>query len=144
MKTKLHAKNQETTQPLSILVNTKNTLLLLLALEGLLENTDHLTQSAEQRSEAKGPALDAHGVDEEVDESPVGDDEDAEDSEISPCIAGLDVESGEVAVGEAVRAVLTVGGGLRVEEVAASGVCEGASVGLAGLTSRHVEHGGLT
>lgn len=121
----------------------KERLLLLLALEGLLEDANHLTQSAEQRSEAKGPALDAHGVDEEVDESPVGDDEDAEDSEISPCIAGLNVQGGEVSVGEAVGAVLTVGGGLGIEEVAASGVCEGASIGLAGLTSRHVEHGGL-
>lgn len=122
----------------------KERLLLLLALEGLLEDTNHLAQSAEQRSEAKGPALDTDSVDEEVNESPVGDDEDAEDSEISPCIAGLNVKGGQVAIGESVGAVLAVGGGLRIEEVAASGVCEGASVGLAGLTSRHVEHGGLT
>lgn len=95
----------------------KKTLLLLLALERLLDGSDHATQCTEQGSEAEAPALDAHSVDEEVHQSPVGHDKDAEDTEISPCLASLDVERCKVTVGEFVRAVLAIGGSVGVKKV---------------------------
>jgi len=95
----------------------KKTLLLLLALERLLDGSDHATQCTEQWSEAEAPALDAHSVDEEVHQGPVGYDKDAEDTEISPCLACLDVERCKVAIGVFVRAVLAISGSVGVEKV---------------------------
>ena len=42
-------------------------LVLRLALEGSLDHVDKRAKSAEQSAEAEAPALDADGVDEEVD-----------------------------------------------------------------------------
>jgi hypothetical protein len=95
----------------------ENTLLLLLALERLLDSSNHATHCTKQRPKAKAPALDAYSVDEEVHQSPVGHDEDAEDTEISPCLASLDVEGCKVAVSVLVRAVLAISGSIGVKEV---------------------------
>lgn len=67
-------------------------LFLLAALERLLDESNQTTQCTKQLSKAEAPALDTHSVDEEVHQGPVGDDKDAEDTEISPCLAGLDVQ----------------------------------------------------
>lgn len=97
----------------------ERTLFLLLALERLLNNPNQATQGTKELAKAKAPALDADSVDEEVDQNPVGDNKDAEDTEISPCLAGLDVEGGKVAVAGLVGTVLAIGGSIRVEEVTA-------------------------
>jgi hypothetical protein len=75
--------------------NRRKTLLLILllaALERLLDKSNQAAQGTKQLSEAEAPALDAHSVDEEVHQGPVGDNKDAEDSEISPCLTSLDVQ----------------------------------------------------
>lgn len=97
----------------------ENTLLLLLALERFLDGSDHATQSTEQWSEAEAPALNAHRVDEEVHQGPIRHDKDAEDTEISPCLASLDVKRCKVAVGVFVRTVLAISSGVRIKKVSA-------------------------
>jgi hypothetical protein len=67
-------------------------LILLAALEGLLDKSNQAAQGTKQLSEAEAPALDAHSVDEEVHQCPVRDNKDTEDTEISPSLASLDVQ----------------------------------------------------
>jgi len=118
-------------------------LLLLTALEGLLDQSDQAAQCSKQLSEAKAPALDAHSVDEEVHQSPVGHDKDAEDTKVSPCLASLNVQRREVAISVLVRAVLAIGGSIRVKKVSTCRSCKGTGIGLTGLATRDVEPGCL-
>jgi len=111
--------------------------------ERLLHEPGNLAQEAKQRAHAEAPALDADGPNEEVDEEPVGEDEDEEDTKVAPLLARVDVEAGEVLVAGAVLAVFAVASGLRVEQIAAGLLGEGAGILAAGLSWWSVEFGGL-
>lgn len=68
------------------------------ALEGLLYNAEKLAKAAEEVAKAEAPAAHTDGVDEEVNEEVVGEDEDEEDAEVAPFLACFDVQRGEVVV----------------------------------------------
>lgn len=91
------AKSKEKSHPISSFyspkgINHSTSLLGLLALGILLPGNEALAlpdealDAIEQRAEAETPLPDADGVDEEVDEDPVGDAEGKEDSKVCDCM----------------------------------------------------------
>lgn len=114
-------------------------MLLLLTLEWLLDHLDKLSQSSKQVPEAEAPALDAHGIDEEIDQKPVTEDKDQEDPKVSPLLARLDVQCRKVLVANAVLAVLAVAVRMGFEQVAAGRAGELAGILGACLSWRRVE-----
>jgi hypothetical protein len=126
------------------MTNEKTLLFLLLtALEGLLDQSNQAAQCSKQLSETEAPALDTHSVDEEVHQGPVGHDEDAEDTEVSPCLASFDVQGCKIAVSVLVGAVLAIGGSIRVKKVSTCRSCKCTGVGLTSLATGDVEPGCL-
>ena len=108
-------------------LSNKSTLLLLLAenaLERFFDDSNQLAQGSEQVSESKAPAPDAHGIDKEVYEHPVGADEYQENAEVPPFLTSLDVQSREELVADGVGAVLAVVVCIRIEEIATGSLRE--------------------
>jgi hypothetical protein len=105
----------------------------------LLDDVDQFAQCTKNVSKPEAPALDTNGVDEEVDEEVVGENEEQKDAEVSPLFTGLDVEGGEILVAVGVWAVHAVVRCIRIEEVAARLISESASILPTRLTWWYIE-----
>ena len=105
-------------------------LLLSLPLE-LVYNFAHYT---EKLPKPKAPSLDPHTPYEDIYECPVANAEGKKNTKVSPLLAGLDVECGEIIVSGCVRTVHATTCGFRVQKVARGLLQEVAGIAGAVLT----------
>ena len=97
---------------------TLTLLLLLLTTCHTLDLTHDLAHTTEQLAEPKAPPLDPHAPNEKVYQRPVTTAKREEDAKVSPLVARLDVDGGQIVVSNRIRTVLASIRCVRVEQVA--------------------------